>query len=227
MTSQEKTPRVRSKELERLRTGCSSRKKTTAHSAAHPAASPHRIGKSSSATFPSTVTRRTRRSSACSVAPASPQPARSADTNSSRTVYAKVSMTIGAETHHLARRHRTARHPHLKQARRGREGSAAGCAAGASTSPRTLTRTSARMAWPSSRHTGPISPCRMSEMGQDKEKPLQNGSRLWTIQDEFKINTYNLENFTCRYDCNVICLPKHKDIKVISPFPPFVTSSAF
>ncbi len=102
MMSQEKTHRVRPKELERLRTGRSSRKKTMARSAAHPAASPHRIGKSSSATFPFTVTWRTRHSSACSVAPASPQPARSADINSSRTVYAKVSMTIGAETHHLA-----------------------------------------------------------------------------------------------------------------------------
>lgn len=191
-----------------------------ARSAAHPVASPHRIGKSSSATFPSTVTLRTHRSSACSVAPASPRPARSVDTNSLRTVYAKVSMTIGAETHHLARRHMMAHHLHLKRVRRGREGSAAGCAAGASTRPRTLTRTSARMAWPSSRHTGPTSPCRTSEIGQDTEKPLQNGSPHRTIQDQFKINTLNLENFTCRYDSNVICLPKHKDIKVISPFPP-------
>ncbi len=134
---QEKTHRVRPKELERLRTGRSSRKKTMAHSAAHPAASPHRIGKSSSATFPFTVTWRTHHSSACSVAPASPQPAHSADINSSRTVYAKVSMTIGAETHHLVRRHRIACHLHLKRARRGRERSAAGCAAGASTRPRT------------------------------------------------------------------------------------------
>ncbi len=137
MMSQEKMHRVRPKELERLRTGRSSRKKTVARSAAHPAASPHRIGKSSSATFPFTVTWRTRHSSACSVAPASPQPARSADINSSRTVYAKVSMTIGAETHHLAHRHRIACHLHLKRARRGRERSAAGCAAGASTRPRT------------------------------------------------------------------------------------------
>lgn len=167
-TSQERTPRVRLKELERLRTGRSTRRKTTARSAARPAALPHRIGKSSSGTFPSTVIRRTRRSSASNAAPVLHQPALSADTNSSRTVYAKVSMTIVAETHHQARRHRTARRPHLKRVRRGREGPAAGCAAGALTRPQTLTRTSARMAWPSSRRTGPTSPCRTSEAGRGK-----------------------------------------------------------
>lgn len=35
------------------------------------------------------------------------------------------------------------------------------------------------------------------------------------------MNAYNLENLTCCYDCNVICLPKYKDIKL---FPPFLQS---
>lgn len=170
MTSRERTPRVQWRELELLKTDRSIKRKTTARSVAHPAASPPRIGMSFSATFPSTVMRRTRLSSACNAEPASPRPALSADTNSSRTACAKVSMMVVVETHHLAHLHRTDRRPHLKRARRGTEGWAAGCAAGASTKPRTLTHTSARMAWPSSRHTGPTSPSRTSKMGKSKER---------------------------------------------------------
>lgn len=127
----------------------------TAHTAAHPAATPPRTGMNFSTTFPSTATRKMHLSSACSAELASPRPAPSAVTNSSRIVYAKVSVV---KTRRPVGCRRTARPLRLKRARRGREGPAAECAVDVSIRHRTSTRTSARTVWLSLRHTGPINP---------------------------------------------------------------------
>lgn len=175
MMLREMTPLALRKELEHPKIDRSSRRRMTAHSAAHPAALPPRTGMNFSVTFPSIVMQKARLSSACSVEHASPRPDPSAAINSSHTAYVKVSMTVVAETPRLGSHRRMARPLRLKQERRGKEGQAAECAVDVLTKHQTSTRTSARTEWLSSRRIGPISP---SKRARRQKLPIR--TRLCT-----------------------------------------------
>lgn len=134
--------RVRPNEPARGRRRTKQKRRRRAFSAVRRVATARRIAPTFSSTSRGTATA-SRPCSASSAAPASPRPARWAATASSRTAYGTTSRTP------TTRPTRPRPETKTRERKRGRGTWAAGCAADASTRPRTSTHTSALTAWPS------------------------------------------------------------------------------